>query len=118
MVGVAHRDLKPQNLLLDMNYNLKIADMGLAGPIQGRTGSGYLKTQVGTKGYMAPELVLGSPYEGKSVDVFSAGIILFNMVTRGIPFQEASNGNDLYRKLASFNPSECKQFWDYHSNGR
>jgi serine/threonine protein kinase len=42
--GVAHRDLKPQNMLLDSKFNLLVTDFGCAGPIEGRDGSGYLKT--------------------------------------------------------------------------
>ena len=56
--SVAHRDLKPENLLLDSNYVLKIADFGFAAPVEGRDGSGYLKTKLGTMNYMAPEIHL------------------------------------------------------------
>ena len=66
---------------------------------------------------MAPEIVLGLPYEGKSIDVFAAGVILFNMVTRGVPFQEASNTNELYTKISSLNLANVEQFWQVHSQG-
>jgi serine/threonine protein kinase len=45
---VVHRDLKPENILLDGNYNAKIADFGFAAPIEGRDGSGFLNTVLGT----------------------------------------------------------------------
>ena len=60
--GYAHRDLKPENILIDMNTTIKIADFGFAGPIEGRDGSGYLKTLLGTNSYMAPEIHLNKPY--------------------------------------------------------
>ena len=56
--GVTHRDLKPENVLLDEDHVLKIADFGFAGPVDGRDGSGLLKTKLGTANYMAPEIHL------------------------------------------------------------
>jgi serine/threonine protein kinase len=94
--GVTHRDLKPENLLLDSNYNIKIADFGFATPSKGtfiaEDGSitGLCRTMLGTSSYMAPEIHLGQPYQGFQVDLFAAGVILFVMRAGHPPFSEAS----------------------------
>lgn len=54
--GASHRDLKPENIMLDSDFNVKIADFGFAAPVEGRTGTGYLYTYLGTQNYMAPEI--------------------------------------------------------------
>jgi len=62
--GVTHRDLKPENVLIDSEYNMRIADFGFAAPTEGRDGSGQLRTMLGTESYMAPEIHARQPYNG------------------------------------------------------
>ena len=72
--------------MLDENFNIKIADFGFAAPLQGRDGSGYLKTMLGTQAYMAPEILLREPYQGHVTDLFALGIILFILQSGAPPF--------------------------------
>ncbi|XP_061352269.1 phosphoenolpyruvate carboxylase kinase 1-like [Gastrolobium bilobum] len=79
-LGLAHRDIKPDNLLFDSMNNLKLADFGSAELFgDGRSMSGV----VGTPYYVAPEVLMGSEYDEK-VDVWSCGVILYIMLA-GIP---------------------------------
>ena len=75
--GYSHRDLKPENIILDKNYDVKIVDFGFACPLEGRDGTGYNRSVIGTPGYMAPEILSKSPYQGGVVDLFALGVILF-----------------------------------------
>jgi len=108
--GVIHRDLKPQNLLMDAEYQLKITDFGLSKLVK-HADSAVMKTSyVGTRGYQAPELLRKKKY-GKACDVFSAGVVLFILLTGYPPFEQAVKSDKWYNPLAVDNP---KKFWDQH----
>jgi len=110
--GFSHRDLKPENILLDKNYNIKIVDFGFACPLEGRDGSGINHSQIGTPGYMAPEIIQNQAYQGQVVDLFALAVILFIMRSGHPPFGRATE-DDRYFQLLATNRSDL--FWKAHS---
>jgi len=109
-MGVTHRDLKPQNCLLDGNYNLKIADFGLSDIFEGE-GLNILKTTIiGTKGYRAPEIVLNRKYTNVC-DIFACGVIMFICLWGYPPFETANASDNWYRPIAT---KKHKRFWKKH----
>ncbi|KAJ0717287.1 putative protein kinase CAMK-CAMKL-CHK1 family [Helianthus annuus] len=95
--GVAHRDLKPQNLLIDEHGNLKVSDFGLSALPECKK-DGLLHTACGTPAFTAPEIVRGKGYDGAKADAWSCGVILFNLLAGRLPFDD-SNLADMYRKI-------------------
>ena len=84
-LGVVHRDLKPQNIMIDRQGNVKIMDFGIARSLQNsrRTGTGVI---IGTPDYMSPEQA-DSREADQRADIYALGGILFEMVTGRVPFE-------------------------------
>ena len=100
--NIAHRDLKPENILIDKDKNIKIADFGMAA-WQARTKNGLLHTVCGTPHYIAPEIIMGNEYDGRSSDVWSCGIILFALLAGYLPFDDVDLVSVLEKvKLAKY----------------
>jgi hypothetical protein len=84
-LGVVHRDLKPQNIMIDNDGNVKIMDFGIARSlfVKGVTMTGVL---VGTPDYMSPEQAEASDVDLRT-DIYALGVILYEMVTGQVPFR-------------------------------
>ncbi|XP_076059704.1 serine/threonine-protein kinase chk-1-like [Oratosquilla oratoria] len=100
---VAHRDLKPENLLLSRTEDLKIGDFGLAVEFEKDR---YLWKVCGTSGYIAPEVFTGR-YRGEPADVWSCGIILFQLLTGQTPWKDAET-KDVKFAIWSSSTSEMR----------
>jgi 5'-AMP-activated protein kinase catalytic alpha subunit len=94
MKNIAHRNLKPQKILLDENYDIRLTDFSFSHSCQ--EGKDQMKTKCGTILCMAPEIILNQPYSNKC-DLWSAGIILYFIVSGPFPFQDEHFQNLLTR---------------------
>lgn len=113
--GIAHRDLKCENILVDDEYNLKIGDFGFACPISGTKGKGYCDEQIGSNQYMAPEIQMGCDYQPQTVDWYAFAVILFMLYSGRAPFVEATLNDPHFKLIASHNTAK---FWRAHAVGR
>jgi 5'-AMP-activated protein kinase catalytic alpha subunit len=84
---VSHRDIKLENLLIDEQGTLKIADFGLSNMT--RDGC-YLTTSCGSPNYASPEVIHGKFYDGQKADIWSCGIVLYACLTGSLPFDDES----------------------------
>ena len=109
--GVAHRDLKSTNILLDSNYTVKIVDLGFAKPVAGDKGTGIMQSLVGTQDHMAPQIHEAQEYRGTEVDLFAVGVILFTLYAGHPPFFEAKQTDEFYKWLYY---GQARKFWSRH----
>jgi len=95
--GVAHRDLKPQNILVSDNDSIKICDFGLSKMYDNGDAQFVLETCCGSPEYVAPEVLDCKPYD-KSVDIWAIGVITYVLLTGCFPFWDKQHAR-LYEKI-------------------
>jgi len=96
---IAYRDLKPENLVMDVNGYVKLVDFGLAKQLL----SGKTWTLCGTPDYLAPEIILNEGHD-LAVDYWALGVLIFEMVVGAPPFY-AEDPMEVYEKILSGNPA-------------
>ena len=123
--NIVHRDIKLDNILIDLNNNIKLCDFGVGKNITDN--NELLYEQCGTPAYIAPEVLAGEGYCGFPVDIWSSGVVLYSLLMGNIPFKSqnlnelqglimsgnykriegiSKNGKDLLDKLLEINPNK------------
>ncbi|XP_033100172.1 testis-specific serine/threonine-protein kinase 5-like [Anneissia japonica] len=102
-LDVVHRDIKCENILMDRQNNIKLADLGFATFCDR---SNFLKTACGSYVYTAPEIHEGGSYDGKMADIWSMGVVLYAMLCGRLPFRD----DDFNILMASFRKREKLHF--------
>ena len=102
---ISHRDLKLENILVDTDLTLKVADFGYASLHK----TDLLSSYRGTFTYMAPEIKEGKQYSGLKVDLFSTGVILFILIRGIFPFKEARKEEFFYNLLCK---GKYAEYWE------
>lgn len=103
--GIYHRDLKLDNIMMDSNFNVKIGDFGLS------TTKATTKTITGTKSFMAPEMIMQHEYHSCMTDIYSAGVILFMMLSGSKPCEVAHPRDQFYKYVCT---NDFETFWEGH----
>jgi len=110
--SIAHRDIKPGNLLFDSKFNLKLADFGFA--LSNVTSREVFRTEafVGTENFAAPEIYTqDSTYDPKAADIFALGVTLFVLRCGTLPFHNANSSDRFFSFILN---KDFAQFWRLH----
>lgn len=116
--GILHRDLKPRNLLVNSNCDLKICDFGLSrADIPDLYNAGAMTDYISTRWYRAPELLLGSEYYTTAVDVWSIGCIFSELLLRK-PMMPGSDTENQLELVVGIIGKPDKDYITKYSGGR
>lgn len=107
--NIVHRDIKLDNILIDINNTIKICDFGVSKSV--RKGE-IIYDQCGTPAYIAPEILRNTGYDGFGVDIWSAGVVLYTMLTGTVPFK-ANHLKDLHKLILK---AQYMSIEDFNSN--
>ena len=105
--GLAHQDIKLENILFDEHMNVKLADFGYAT----RQISTFIK--LGSQGHMAPELYTNEEHDAQKADVFALGVVLFTLKTGVAPFKSAEITDEFYGQM--YSRTSKLGFWKMHN---
>ena len=111
--GICNRNLKLETILLDQNFNPKISNFTCATMFQGNNGIINLNEIIGTDPYAPPQMFINAVYNGSKADIFSLGVILFNLVTGLRGFGRATNTDQYYTHIRN---NQIAQYWNHLPN--
>ena len=95
---IIHRDIKPDNLLIDAHDNIKLSDFGVSQQLLEQDGNDNVKSNAGSAYFYSPEACIGTMYRGRMNDIWACGITLYYMATGKYPF-ESSEHTKLFRLI-------------------
>jgi len=96
--GFAHLDMKLENVYLTEQFVIKIADFGLSKQMNTRL---FEPKRIGSKGYMAPEILECQSFSGIAVDIFALGVLLYTLRAKELPFGQARLSDSWYRLIGN-----------------